>query len=163
VIDPDDAPCAWCGLDPRVVDLIDPSGDCWEWTGSLNKGYGQWSARMAHRLVWEVLVGPIPDGLTLDHLCRNSRCVNPDHLEPVTQAENNRRGYGWPAANARKTHCPEGHPYSGRNLILFRGSRYCRECKGEWGRTHKTKRVCPECGEPRQYLARHLRLVHGYD
>lgn len=68
-----------------------PTGFCWEWTGQKDSGYGRYSGRPAHRVTYEVLVGPIPDGLTLDHLCRNKGCVNPDHLEPVTSSENTRR------------------------------------------------------------------------
>lgn len=72
-------------------------GDCWQWTGSCDKdGYGKFRFNnrhfRAHRFVWELLVGPIPDGLVIDHLCRNTGCVNPDHLEPVTNEENLRRG-----------------------------------------------------------------------
>ena len=77
---------------------VDASGDCWLWTGYITPlGYGTLTVRRlgrgfkAHRLVYELLVGPIPVGLELDHLCRNTRCVNPDHLEPVTHAENMRR------------------------------------------------------------------------
>jgi len=70
-------------------------GDCWPWAGAKSRGYGGFRVKKqrfsAHRFEYELLIGPIPDGLTLDHLCRNPSCVNPGHLEPVTQAENNRR------------------------------------------------------------------------
>ena len=86
-------------LAERLTDKIDARGDCWEWTAATGgKGYGYgWCSndkRMkgAHRLIWELLVGPIPEGLTLDHLCRNKLCVNPDHLEPVTHQVNILRG-----------------------------------------------------------------------
>ena len=77
------------GFRPRVVSLLaraDRSGDCWLWTGSLNSsGYGP------HRALWELLNGPVPEGLDLDHLCNVRHCIRPDHLEPVTRAENGRR------------------------------------------------------------------------
>ena len=87
----------WPSLRERVEARIDRSGDCWVWTGSrTGAGYGQvWSRRGnrgVHRIVYEQLVGPIPDGLVIDHLCRNRSCCNPAHLEPVTMAENVRRG-----------------------------------------------------------------------
>lgn len=83
----------------------------------------------AHRAIYEALVGKIPDGLVLDHLCRITRCINPEHLEPVTVAENNLRGVGTFAQNARKIHCPNGHFYSGDNLMIRKdGARVCREC-----------------------------------
>ena len=112
-----------------------PDG-CWRWTGTLfPNGYGAawWAGtRIAHRLVYQSLVGPVPDGLQLDHLCRNRACVNPSHLEPVTPAENIRRGVSQPAANARKTHCPQGHPLSGANLYVSPdGERSCRKCRKE--------------------------------
>lgn len=118
---------------PPIADRIDASGDCWEWTGYLNtNGYGTVNIgnapRLAHRVVWTVLVGPIPEGLELDHLCRVRHCVNPDHLEPVTNAENKRRGMG--NQHIRKTHCTRGHPLSGENLVvLLDGRRNCRACK----------------------------------
>lgn len=125
------------GRYPSIADLIDASGDCWEWTGSKRQlGYGQVMYRgkawPVHRLVWTALVGPIVDGLELDHLCRNESCCNPDHLEPVTHAENLRRG----TINQyiRATHCVNGHPFSGVNLYLSPGGyRGCRQCNRDAG------------------------------
>ena len=105
---------------------------CWQWVGTVStNGYGQWGNRRAHRAVYEMYKGPIPDGLQLDHLCRNRPCVNPDHLEPVTCRENILRGVGHTSQNARKTHCKRGHPLEGRNLrpdITRLGGRGCRLC-----------------------------------
>jgi hypothetical protein len=110
--------------------------DCWEWVGSRDKaGYGQIARKRrlyrAHRFVYEQHKGPIPNGLDLDHLCRNRGCVNPAHLEPVTRRENVLRGQGLPAANAAKTHCSKGHPFIDGNLVansLRHGWRLCRTC-----------------------------------
>lgn len=116
---------------------VDASGDCWLWAGNLTKlGYGHLNldgkTKLAHRASYELLCGPIPEGLTLDHLCRVRHCVNPDHLEPVTSAENVLRGYSLAAQNARKTECPKGHPFSSENTgyVTYQGarSRYCRTC-----------------------------------
>jgi hypothetical protein len=81
-----------------------------------------------HRLVYEAAFGPIPDGLTLDHLCRNPWCVNPGHLQPVTQRENNLRGDTIPGLNAHKTHCLNGHPFSVENTHAYQGKRFCKQC-----------------------------------
>lgn len=110
---------------------------CWLWTASIDLGgYGQFYYRgargKAHRFAYESAVGPIPDGLQLDHLCRVRSCVNPAHLEAVTMLENIRRGEG--GSNFRlKTHCPKGHPYSGDNLYVSidaagQRRRHCRTC-----------------------------------
>ncbi len=97
---------------------VDKGGEneCWNWTGALSSGYGTTSEGgktiYSHRWVYEHVVGPIPVGFTIDHLCRNRRCVNPVHLEPVTHWENNRRGYSAAALNVKKTHCINGHEYT---------------------------------------------------
>lgn len=107
--------------------------ECWLWTASRSDGYGHFHvsrARMpAHRYAYELLVGPIPEGLILDHLCRVRHCVNPAHLEPVTSAENTLRGYGMPARNARKTHCKYGHEFTPENTRRTRLGRECRTCR----------------------------------
>lgn len=125
-------------LDVRLFKRVNKVADgCWLWTGQDNgAGYGmirhcgQCERRlMVHRVAYELLVGPIPDGLFLDHLCRTPRCVRPDHLEPVTNAQNLLRGNGFGAVNARKTECLRGHPLSGDNLLVSCGMRVCRTCK----------------------------------
>jgi hypothetical protein len=115
------------------VDSSDPDA-CWIWTGRLDRyGYGKINMRLgttstAHRMAYFMVKGDIPDGLQLDHLCRNRACVNPDHLEPVTNRVNVLRGSGATAINAAKTHCKRGHVLSGENLYVRRGGRECREC-----------------------------------
>ena len=121
------------------VDRGEPN-ECWPWTASLSNGYGQfWLAgRMvyAHRVAYELSVGPIPPGLQLDHVrergCAGGSCCNPAHLEPVTNAENARRGDAgkhMKAKAAARTACPSGHPYDEANTIKdAQGYRRCRTC-----------------------------------
>lgn len=123
-------------IEDRWWKKVDVRADgCWEWMGSRDRqGYGRISVqrigRLAHRVGYEMLVGPVPSGLELDHLCRVRCCVNPQHLEPVTHAENVRRGMAGVMNNHndRKTHCPYGHPLSGPNLLIASSGRKCREC-----------------------------------
>lgn len=120
---------------PRFWSKVDigASDECWLWAAYTDRdGYGVFSIqhqpKRAHRVSYELIVGKIPDGLTLDHLCRVTRCVNPYHLEPVTHKENSLRGISPWAINARKTHCPQGHPYNRANTRIYAGERHCRKC-----------------------------------
>ena len=134
----------------RLWEKVDKSGDCWVWTASVDGGgYGQiavnGTVRGVHRISYEETAGPIPDGLEIDHLCRNRRCVRPSHLEAVSHRENILRGISFSAENARKTHCPRGHPLSGSNILMHRflriGKRVCRTCTNEQQRAayHRRK------------------------
>lgn len=105
------------------------ASSCWEWTGAIEKrGYGCYGNFRAHRIAYNLFVGPLIPGETIDHLCRNRRCVRPDHLEQVSIGENVLRGSGVTAINAQKTHCHRGHPLSGTNLKIKDGWRICRAC-----------------------------------
>lgn len=125
-----------------AVDLLT---GCHNWTGpTVWKGYGQmylWSAggkkyrARTHRIAYEIAKGPIPDGLVLDHLCRNPPCCNPDHLEAVTQRENTLRGI---AARPQVTHCPSGHLYDAENTLGSKYGRKCRACNNDRWAANKT-------------------------
>lgn len=110
---------------------------CWGWTDVPSQaGYAYFtvggrkgSKFLVHRLLYILVIGPIPDGKELDHLCRNRLCVRPDHQEPVTRRENLLRGETPTAREAKATHCPQGHPYDLFNTRFYRGYRFCKTCQ----------------------------------
>jgi len=119
------------------VNGIGPELTCWLWSGRVDGfGYGHFKSQghslKAHRVAWVLKRGAIPEGLTLDHLCRNPRCVNPAHLELVSNKENILRGESFSAVNAAKTHCKRGHELSGENIWRrINGKRDCKLCAQE--------------------------------
>lgn len=130
----------WCKIVSRLI--IDDTTGCWNYTRHLNKGgygaittskFGSIHEKYIHRAMYRFLIGPIPKGLHIDHLCRNRGCGNPMHMEAVTAAVNVLRGVGPCSINAGKTHCSNGHPYDGHNLIIKKRRtglvyRACRIC-----------------------------------
>lgn len=115
------------------VDFLTSDIGCWLWTSATNpKGYGGYwldgRNQAAHRLAYIDTVGPIPDGLQLDHLCRNHACVSPAHLEPVTSAENQLRAPHAKNHPANSPHCNSGHPWSENLRTVPSGRVYCAEC-----------------------------------
>jgi hypothetical protein len=134
-------------LAERFWSKVEVTSTCWLWTGSRNpSGYGilriakpagRWTTTGAHRVAYQLLVDPVPDGLQLDHLCRVRHCVNPAHLEVVTHIENVQRGY-----RANQTHCKRGHPLSGDNLLITAREtvqRQCRACRAEYSARYRQR------------------------
>jgi hypothetical protein len=130
---------------------VEKTKTCWYWRGSVNiDGYGQFNliathpgikVVQVHRYAYQLIKGTIPPNLVLDHLCRNKRCVNPNHLEAVTSRTNTLRGIGVTAQNKKKTHCPRGHPYEGENLYARPdGGRDCRKCMRAAGKRWRDKK-----------------------
>lgn len=122
-----------------MAKVVKQENGCWLWTGATD-GDGRYGAimawskvRRAHRVAYELFRGPIPDSLSLDHLCKRTLCVNPEHLEPVTHKVNVLRGDAPSSANAVKTHCPRGHPY---DITLKSGGRWCSICARESARVN---------------------------
>lgn len=139
-------------MDKRIarMTLVDERG-CWLWQGALRSdgyvqikittGFRQHRLAYAHRVAYEALVGPIPEGLTIDHLCRVRHCCNPAHLEVVTHRENCLRGTGVSAIAVTKTHCPQGHEYTPENTQRGgKGERVCATCKRARSRAYKERR-----------------------
>ena len=117
----------------RFLSKVKIVGSCWEWQAYVQQnGYGQFGVNnkveYSHRVSYTIFKGDIPLGLDLDHLCRNHKCVNPDHLESVTRKENSRRGENW---QRNKTHCKRGHEYTPENTYVQPSSkaRICKICK----------------------------------
>lgn len=138
----------------RFWTKVQKTDTCWIWTAYQCEGYGRFgigtagnrTMACAHRVAWELVHGPVPDGLELDHLCRNPSCVNPDHLEPVTHQENVRRGLAAVLGGQRqraKTHCPQGHPYDERNTYRSpaTGKRQCRCCRTAATRRYQDRKA----------------------
>jgi len=140
-------------LASAIVDLHGPrpvnDAPCWQWAKNPNGRYGQFSVGkqkglLAHRVSYELHHGEIPAGLTVDHLCRNTRCVNPAHLEAVTNRVNTLRSTNPAAVNAAKTHCDNGHELNETNTYLAKtGSRECRACCRDKMRRRRGSRVGP--------------------
>lgn len=123
---------------------IDDNG-CWNWIGSLcNKGYAQIQVNlqilMVHRASYELFIGPISGGMTLDHLCKNKRCFNPTHLEQVTNRENILRGNNRAAQQARQTHCKNGHKFNSENTRLWKNHRSCKICSAIWMKAFRERK-----------------------
>jgi HNH endonuclease len=149
--DPRSQRCDGCNRAVERIPAIERLGDkfvfaadgCWLWTRSVNdEGYGQFymptgtrrsKVHRAHRFVYELINGPIPDGLHLDHLCRVPRCVNPAHLEPVTARENSHRGMSPTLVAHRENRCLNGHEFTAENTILEKsGTKRCRRCRNAY-------------------------------
>jgi HNH endonuclease len=141
---------------------------CWQWTGPRTQtGYGQLNqggdSFYPHRLAWILLRGPITDDLTVDHLCRNRSCINPDHLEPTTQRENILRGTGASARHAQKTTCPNGHVYD----AVVEGPTYgprrrCSRCSTKVATARFKRRYGTRLNEPRVIQRRAAWTASGY-
>lgn len=157
---------------PRLVERFfskaeeDPQTGCWNWLRLTDKkGYGRFQygtkdQRLAYNVSYGLMIGDIPEGLQLDHLCRNTACINPYHLEPVTGAVNMAR------AGAAKTHCPSGHSYTQENTVLLpNGTRRCRTCRTISQRADKARQK--EARKARGPLPRirptHCKHGHAFD
>ena len=139
-------------MEVRFWSHVAKTDGCWLWTGTLNwAGYGRFvpsgtpgdKAEMAHRVAYELLVGPVPEGTELDHLCRVRNCVRTDHLEAVPHKVNIDRGQWGPVLLSQRTHCSHGHEYTAANTRISakRGYRECRACGADYQRELRLRRV----------------------
>lgn len=159
-------------FDRLMANVSKPDGETGCWFSGLrpdSKGYAQVSesssghVRMlrGHRVTYEELIGPVPEGMELDHLCRVRACINPSHMEPVTHRENVMRGEGISASAAARTHCPSGHAYL-PGLVSSRGTRYCPTCRKIWQARADAKRR-PNGGVGRGWKALRTHCPHGHE
>ncbi len=143
----------------RFMEKVElPSGldGCWMWKGATygregtkygtiftgeRNDLGHPLSRGAHRVSYELAVGVIPDGMEIDHLCRVTLCVNPDHLEPVTRLENQRRGFSPMQAQRKQTHCKRNHPLDEQNTYIWHGMRRCRICQAADARRYRAAKA----------------------
>lgn len=158
-------------IDDRLWENVDKTSNpkgCWEWRGfTAPSGYGHihWKTRphRVHRVSWELLRGLIPDGMYMDHLCRNKICVNPEHLEIVTPRENVIRGISPAALRSKQAHCIRGHLLAGENLYLKKGvhgiERQCRECGRERCRRWKSENPSHKDRRRERDKCRHTRVA----
>lgn len=144
-------------LADRVLTRVHQDGECWAWDGALSYAGGYGHVRvvvdgegrdfLTHRVVYEAMVGPIPDGHQIDHLCRNRVCCNPDHLEAVTPKVNVLRSEAPAAARAAQTHCVNGHEFTvGNTAIRPNGTRKCRRCDADRQQRRRDNRQAPTGG-----------------
>lgn len=117
---------------------------CWEWQAAKKSGYGYYKSSgktgRAHRIAYAILVAPIPDSLVCDHLCENKGCVNPNHIEPVTDRINIMRGPAPSSMNAKKTHCIRGHKFEPGSYYSSQGWRDCKKCKAINDQARKSRK-----------------------
>lgn len=129
----------------RLLRRVEQRGDCWVWAGGANRGYGVFKTGIGreqvyvHRWSYEYHRAEIPDGLFIDHLCKNTLCVNPWHMEPVTTRVNNLRSTNIAAVNSSKTRCIHGHEFTPENTIQVKGGRKCRTCQRKSDRLSKAR------------------------
>jgi len=154
------------GITERFLSKVSHQGECWEWIAFRDRdGYGKFFTHKvngcavkeyAHRWAYSRWRGDIPEGMQIDHLCRNRACVRPEHLEAVTAKVNNSRSNSLSAQRARKTHCVRGHPLEGANVhITTKGQRRCRTCDRD---AHNAKRT----PQP-HYNSRKTHCKHGHE